>query len=399
MGVVYARGRCREMALQSDPEMESDLENRLKSHSAYFTSMVELIPAKYYVIKDELSEEGDEAEMDSKFWVNKRSRAPKQAVKEATKKAKRLKLDPSSHKSNKRNQEEDADENGVGGAVGSSIEISGEQGDIEGIGSDGEGEEIVLKRHPKAAVNGFSVERVQSGDLNDLRERLHNKIAELRGKRKLMPNEGADEEDEGGEGVLKGVSEKHKKITERRQRKKELRKKGRERKHVVKQQLRERLGAEGNPKRPSIKDESGRIVFSKFDFGAPAAHSEPKPRSKDYKKLLAKAEAAQKKLEKLKEIDEKKSEELQEKLQWQRAMEMAGGAKLRDNTKRLKKTVKRLDSKKAKSRKQWLERQKQETLAKEKRQEKRKKNIQERIDQTKAKKLKKRGGKTRRPGF
>ena len=183
---------------------------------------------------------------------------------------------------------------------------------------------------------------------------------------------------------------------EKRQRKKELRKKGKEHKQVSKG---DKHIAEEYPKRPSIKDESGRVVFSKFDFGTPAVYSEQKPKSKDYKKLLAKAEAAQKKLEKLKEVDEKKSEELQEKLQWQRAMEMAKGTKIKDDTKRLRKTVKRLNSKKAKSRKQWLERQNQETLAKEKRQEKRKKNIQERIDQAKAKKFKKRGGKARRPGF
>ena len=89
---------------------------------------------------------------------------------------------------------------------------------------------------------------------------------------------------------------------------------------------------------------------------------------------------------------------MQERLQWQRAMEMAKGTKLKDDTKRLKKTVKRLEGKKTKSRKQWVERQKQEDLAKEKRQEKRKRNIQERIEQVKVKKLKKKG-KARKPGF
>lgn len=385
--------------LQNDLEMEGDLESRLKAHSTYFTSMVKLIPAKFYVIKDDLPDDEDGGvEMDSKFWVNKRARAPKQTVKEATKKAKRLKLDPANHDRRVKNQEEGVDKNGVGGARGGarslSVEKSKEQQDF--CSSDGEGEESILKRHPKAVVNGFSVERVQSSDLNDLRERLHSKIAELREKRKLIPNEGAAGEEEEGEELSKGASEKRRKIMEKRQRKKELRKKGKEHKQVAK---RDKHSTGNNPKRPSIKDESGRIVFSKFDFGTPAMHSEPKPKSKDYKKLLAKAEAAQKKLEKLKEVDEKKSEELQEKLQWQRAMEMAKGTKIKDDTKRLKKTVKRLNSKKAKSRKQWFERQKQEALAKEKRQEKRKKNIQERIDQSKAKKLKKRGGKARRPGF
>lgn len=407
--MALARGKCticREMATKNDLEMEGDLENRLKAHSDYFTSMVELIPAKFYVIKDDLPDEeggGGETVSDSKFWVNKRARAPKQPVKEATKKAKRLKLDPASHnKNSERNHEEGVGESDVGGARGGASGSSLEkQGDIYGSNGAGEGEDSITKRRSEAgtavSLNGFSVERVQSGDLSDLRERLHSKIAALRGKRKLMSNEGAPDEGEDDDISSKGASEKRRKVMEKRQHKKELRRKGKEHKQSTK---REKRSAGDNSKRPSIKDESGRIVFSKFDFSTPAEQSEPKPRSKDYKKLLAKAEVAQKRLEKLKEVDEKKSEELQEKLQWQRAMEMAKGTKIRDDTKRLKKTVKRLDSKKAKSHKQWLERQKQETLAKEKRQEKRKKNIQERIDQAKAKKLKKRGGgKSRRPGF
>ena len=370
---------------------EDDIETRLKAHSAYFTSMVELIPAKFYIIKEEAGEGRTEDDTDSKFWINKRSRAPKQEVKEATKKAKRLKLDPSDCKLSEGCGHERVYENGVSDDTRHSEDVAeGQQeGTSEGC-SDDEHVEAISKRHPKAA---FSVERIQSGDLNDLRDRLHTKIDELRGKRQSRTHQ---------EGKERGTSskrerQKHEQMMEKRRHKKETRKKDKERKHLVKQHPIEKQG-ENSVKRPSIKDESGRIVFSKFDFGATVAYSDPKGKSKDYKKLLAKAEAAQKKLEKLKETDEKKSKELQEKLQWQRAMEMAKGTKLKDDAKRLKKTVKRLDSKKAKSRKQWEERQKQEMLAKEKRQEKRKKNIQERIEQAKAKKMKKRG-KPRKPGF
>ena len=296
-----------------------------------------------------------------------------------------MKLDPSTNKVSE-NEQELVYQNGL--AASSVAMEEGEEGEV----NRSDGVETVSKRHPKAA---FSVERVQSGDLNDLREKLHKKIVELRGKRKLKSHE---EEEEGGSGATS--SQKHQRLMERRRRKKEIRKKDKERKHLVKKHPSEKQGhSEQSAKRPSIKDESGRIVYSKFDFGSVAGRAEHRGKSKDYKKLLAKAEAAQKKLEKLKETNEKKSEELQEKLQWQRAMEMAKGTKLKDDTKRLKKTVKRLDSKKAKSRKQWMERQKQEILAKEKQQEKRKKNIQDRIEQVKAKKVKKRVKKPRKPGF
>lgn len=370
---------------------EDDIETRLKAHSAYFTSMVELIPAKFYIVKEETGEGESEDDNDSKFWMNKRSRAPKQVVKEATKKAKRLKLDPSARNVGEGSRDERVRENGVSDVVGPSEAVVEEQEEGMNDGcSDDEHAEAISKRHPKAA---FSVERIQSGDLNDLRDRLHSKIEELKGKRQSRVQlEGRE-----GGATSKRERQKQEQLVEKRRHKKETRKKDKERKHFMKKHPIDKQG-ENSIKKPSIIDESGRTVFSKFDFSTTAAHSEPKGKSKDYKKLLAKAEAAQKKLDKLKETDEKKSKELQEKLQWQRAMEMAKGTKLKDDTRRLKKTVKRLDGKKAKSRKQWEERQKQEMLAKEKRQEKRKRNIQERIEQAKAKKMKKRG-KPRKPGF
>ena len=383
-----------------DSENDTDMESRLKAHSDYFTSMMELIPSKFYVIHDETEKESsgdeDESHRNSKFWVNKRSRAPKQAVKEATKRAKRLKFDPLSRDDSKGSVEEGAsNENGAReGSMMTEAEEMETMKEKDGNGRSKHGG-ASRKRPLEATLNGFSVEHVQSGNLNDLRERLHSKIAELRGNRKLKANE--DEMEGEKSGITSG--KRHQRVTEKRQRKKETRKRDRERKQLVTKQHIGQNKDDGVVKRASMKDESGRVVFSKFDFSTSAAHAEPKPpKTKDFKKLLAKAEAAQKKLEKLRETDEKKSKELQEQLQWQRAMELAKGTKLKDNAKRLKKTVKRLEGKKSKSRKQWQEREKQETLAKEKRQEKRKKNIQERIEQVKAKKLKKRG-KSRKPGF
>lgn len=375
-----------------------DIESRLNSHSAYFTSMIELIPTRFYAVKEHTIEGSDEEETDSKFWVNKRSRAPKQTVKDTTKKAKRLRFNLSENKVGGAALEEESRVKVAALGSSSTDPVEEDHGDECSSEEGSNRAEIVSKRHPKASFNGFSVERVKSGDLNDLRERLHNKIALLRGKRELYKQTEEDVQKEGG-ASSKVAIQKQRRTMEKRQKKKEARKKDKERKHVTRKHstsVAER--SETYTKRPSIKDESGRVVFSKFDFSTSAELSEPKSKTKDYKKLLAKAEAAEKKLEKLKETDEKKSKELQERLQWQRAMEMAKGTKLRDDTKRLKKTVKRLEGKKAKSRKQWFERQKQETLAKEKQQEKRQKNIQERIEQVKSKKLKKRG-KARKPGF
>ena len=342
------------------PAMDG-LEERLRRHSATFEAMVELIPAKYYIMQD------DSDQFNSKYWVNRKQRAPKQSVKDASKKAKRLKLDPDSHKSFRELQEEEARR-----------EAESERGE--------ESEEEEEVNDHTRLQNGFSVERIKSGDLNELRERLKAKVEELRGKRKAGDTE-------------EGHAQKRQKRMDRKQRKKEMRLKEKQRK-TSKQVSRISI----KDSRPSLEDKSGRIVYSKFDFSTPVKEWEPAGKKKDYKKLLAKAEASQRKLEELKKKDEKKGEDLEEKLNWQKAVELAKGTKLKDNPKQLKKTIKRLGKKKNRSQKQWEERVKQEKQTKDRRQELRQKHIQERTEQIKAKKMKKRikrrgKGQPRQPGF
>lgn len=331
------------------------LDNRLKAHSSYFSSMVELIPAKFYLTKDP---EMDESLQSSKYWFNKKPKAPKQSVKEATKKARRVKLDPESQKS-----------------------IIEQQKDAH----NSEKKVIIEDADDLTAVvpgkNGFSVEMVRSTELSDLRERLKTKIDSCKGKRKTR-------EDEPEKFALKKL-----KITEKRKRKKEAIQK--KKKLVSANTKKENTQKE----RPSIKDESGKIVFSKFDFSAPSK-ADKAQQTKDYKRLLAKAEATEKQLEELKKNDQKRGEELQEKLQWRKAIDLAKGAKVKDDPKLIKRTLKRIEKQKSKSHKQWTERADQEQQQKDKKQELRKKHIQERIDKIKAKKGKKKfkSGK-RTPGF
>ena len=339
------------------------LEQQLRSHSAHFGSMVELIPAKFYLIKDDSETGGAEGARDSKYWVNKRK---KKTPKEVVQKAKRMKLDPGTQKSVAELQAE---------AV--SLEESKQPSESGG------------------QLNGFSVEHVRSSSLSELQERLKEKIDGFRKNRKVPP--------EGKEG---GLSEKaaarRKKKAEKLKREKELRKKN--------------LVSGSGPGVTGVKtekvvkfsdsgEESKRIVFNKFDFATPVDAEvkveKKKVGKKDYKKLLAKAEASQRKLDELKKNDEQRGRDLEKKLQWQKALDMARGTKLKDDPKLLKKTSKRTEKKKKKSKKQWEERKESEREAQEKRQEKRKKNIQHRRDQVKEKKIKKRAKKsgTRKPGF
>lgn len=338
-----------------------DIDSRLKEHSSCFCSMVELIPAKFYLTKDPETVEDIST---SKYWVNnKKHKAPKQSVKEATKRAKRMKLDPENQKSVLEQQKEN--------------EHSEKVALTEGEGLDNK--ESIQK------LPGFSVELVRSTELSDLRERLKFKIESMRGKRKTLD----DDPDQ--------LAQKKHKRSEKKTRKKETQRRKKKRKAET-----DSNSTKQSEERPSIKAENGKIVFSKFDFSTPSNLPESvRGKKKDYRRLLAKAEATEKKLEELKKNDEKRGEELQEKLQWRKAMDLAKGSKVKDDPRLLKKTLKRLDSKKSKSRKYWNERQEQEQVQKDRKQEVRRKHIQERVEQIKARKNKRKvkKGKSRTPGF
>ena len=303
-------------------------------------------------------------------------------MKEATKRARRVKLDPESQKSIIEQQKDAQDSEKKEEPDDLSATIPGNNGfSVELVRST---ELSDLRDDLSATIpgnNGFSVELVRSTELSDLRERLKTKIDSCRGKRKTREDE------------PEKFAVKKQKITEKRKRKKEAMQK--KKKLISSNTKKENTQKE----RPSIKDENGKIVFSKFDFSVPSK-ADKAQQTKDYKRLLAKAEATEKQLEELKKNDQKRGEELQEKLQWRKAIDLAKGAKVKDDPKLIKKTLKRIEKQKSKSRKQWTERADQEQQQKDKKQELRKKHIQERIDKIKAKKGKKKfkNGK-RTPGF
>lgn len=343
---------------------EVELEERLRAHSSHFSSMLELIPAKFYITQDESAAPGTG---ESKYWVNKRQ---KKTPKDIVKKAKRIKLDPETQKSVSELHAE---------------ALSREEESLESErGKDG---------RPQ---NGFSVDCVPSSSLSDLQQRLKEKIEGFRKTRKVPPEKG-----EGGASD-KVTVKRHKKM-QKLKREKELRKK-----KLVSGGGQSAIGGggkmEGATRLTSGDEESKRVSFNRFDFSTPMeteVQMKKKTGKRDYKRLLAKAEATQRKLDELKKNDERRGRELEKKLRWQKALDMARGTKVKDDPKLLKKTSKRLEKGKQKSRKEWDDRKEFEREAKEKREEKRKKNIQQRRDQVKERKIKKRAkkGVKRKPGF
>lgn len=322
---------------------DEGLESRLASHSAYFNSLVELVPAKYYLPdKDE--------EKSSKFHQNRSQKAPKQAIKEASKKAKRLRLDPKKHKT--------------------VLELQAEKERKEEESSEEEEEEAILNRNNSLNVEGSEC------TVNDLRSSLHSKIEQLRLKRKAS----------------------NKKREGRPRKKTKLETKGKQKKDTANSSLRESKLQKEDRK---VVNHKGEVVFSKFDFVSQPQEKGPRPGSKthNYKKLLAQAEARKSKLEKMKASDAQTAKDVGEKYTWKTALLKAEGGKPKDDPKRLKKTIKRREKQKEKSKKQWKARTEQVIKQKEEKQKLRKQHLKERVEGKKGKKKSKGHKKGHKPGF
>jgi hypothetical protein len=130
------------------------------------------------------------------------------------------------------------------------------------------------------------------------------------------------------------------------------------------------------------------IVFSKFEFGGSVSH--PKRKKHDLRTTLKKAEIQQEKLKQLQQSNQEKADQIREKEDWKKAIQLAHGVKMKDNPKLLKKTLRKQEKKKEKSTKQWKERVDQLEQDNRRRQQDRLRHIQER---------KKHGKKTSRAGF
>ena len=327
-------------------ESEVELEKRLVEHSAYFNSLIKLIPVKHYLPVDD-------EEQASKFHKNRQKKAPKQSIKEASRKAKRARLDPNQHKTAYEIQKETAE-------------------------NETNTNQSKQNKDGKLRNDGFSVEKVESGNLDELRSRLHARIQDFQRKRKV----------ENG------------KETEQQPRKKKSKKEVKEKNQKVASSFKNSKGFGKQDSSPNSKilNDSGEVVFSKFDFLEAKKEPRPGTKVKIYSKLLAKAEARKKKLETLATEDVEKAKEFKEKQSWSQAIEKAEGVKQHDDPKLLKKAMKKREKVKMKSKKQWKERIEHQKKQAEFKQKQRQKNIKERIEAKKGQKAGK-GMKKHRPGF
>ena len=134
-----------------------------------------------------------------------------------------------------------------------------------------------------------------------------------------------------------------------------------------------------------VTTREGKVVFSKFDFsqmiGKVSKKSTTKhnlPTGKNYELLLLKASKEKERLEKLREKNPEKAKELIQRKSWAKAIAKAEGEKIKDDPQLLKKSLRRKLAKKKKSAQEWKARNEKVQENMQKRQEKRRANIQKR---------------------
>ncbi|XP_032056107.1 surfeit locus protein 6 [Aythya fuligula] len=227
--------------------------------------------------------------------------------------------------------------------------------------------------------------------INLLRQRLHEKIKEASGR---------DDDKELSPSVLE----------KRRRRKYEKERKKRRRKELKMKAKMEKKETEDVPVEPQSKKEesTAEIVFNRVevheenDLNKVQKKKEKRKGVKgkitpltgrNYKQLLSRLEARKNKLEELKDKDQKKAQELENKIKWTNLLYKAEGVKIRDDEERLKEALKRKEKRKEQRQKQWEKRTEKVVERMQQRQEKRRKNIQkkkkEKIEHKKAKARKK----------
>ncbi|KFP74496.1 Surfeit locus protein 6, partial [Acanthisitta chloris] len=226
--------------------------------------------------------------------------------------------------------------------------------------------------------------------INLLRQRLHEKIQKASGQdaKELTPA-----------------------VLEKRQRRKyERERKKRRRKELKMKAKMEKKETEKVPVEPEKKQEERKaeIVFNRVEVHEENELNKVQKKKekrkavkgnitpltgRNYKQLLSRLEARKNKLEELKDKDEKKAQELENKMKWTNALYKAEGVKIRDNEERLKEALKRKEKRKAQRKRQWQERTVRVVEKMQQRQDKRQKNIQkkkkERMEKKKARARKK----------
>ncbi|KAF9262726.1 hypothetical protein L218DRAFT_973368 [Marasmius fiardii PR-910] len=386
------------------------LRSSLEKHNETFETLLKLIPAKFYLVQDLTDEQ-----IASKFQKNsKKQKAPKQAIKEASKKARKEKLDPANQKTIVDLQNEAAEAQRQAKSKGKRKALSEDDGsddddggldvDIQMEDNSGEDEEENVDADAMDVDDAPLVPMAPTSDIAVLREKLHAKMAALRRGNAQRPNGEAGDRDELLEERRRqraAMRERRRKETkEKKKKEEEMRgKKAKEKQQndttqlLVPDPISSVLSS--NP-----KSKLTNVAFSSITQSNGAGPSNPRnarlKTTSDPNQALSQLAARK---EKLALLPDEKRKAVEEKERFEKAEARLEGVKVKDDEARLKKAAKRKEKEKAKSKKTWDERKEQVAASMAAKQKKRADNIasrnERRNDKRKGVKLKNKA----RPGF
>ncbi|KZV71228.1 hypothetical protein PENSPDRAFT_413348 [Peniophora sp. CONT] len=376
----------------------SSLLASLQAHNDTFESLLRLIPAKYYLVQDDVDAQGV-----SKYHKNKKKQAaPKQAIKDATKKAKRERLDPANNKSVLELQaEQSAKSKGKQKAVDSDASDSdSDAGDLSMV-VDGD-----LGVDSDMDVDDDVVPMPQGESIEALREKLHAKMARMRGRGRggydAASRDDLLEERRAQRAAMRERRRKETKEKIRLQKEKKGKGKGAEKDSkeqtkgaTTKNQLLVPDASTSHHSRADIAN----VTFSALSESSASIAKKAQRLKVASNPTQALAQIAHKK-ERLASMPEDKRERIEERDMWAKAEARMEGVKVRDDEGRLKKAVKRTEKTKSKSKKEWDDRKEQLANNMAAKQKKRSDNIAQRNERRSDKKkgIKPKNTKAR-PGF
>ncbi|KZT26098.1 SURF6-domain-containing protein, partial [Neolentinus lepideus HHB14362 ss-1] len=375
------------------------LRSSLEKHNDAFESLLKLIPAKYYIVDDESEEQAA-----SKYQKHsKKKKAPKQAIKEMSKKAKREKLDPENNKTIVDIQNEAAQRQAK--AKGKRKADSDEDS-VDEDAMDIDVDNVILGMETITGEDVPLVPMPKAGGIETLREKLHVRMTELR-KGKRESREQASSKDE-------LIEERRKqRAVMRERRRKETKERIRLEKEKKQTPAKDKGRDKGNQSKPALllvdqpstsKAGSSRDAMDAFTnvaFSNIAGSSNLSGKKLQHMMTTSDPKQALQQLEVRKEkmaaLPEEKRKAIEEKSKWEKAEARLEGVKVKDDEARLKKAAKKKDKEKAKSKKAWDERKKEVKDQMAARQKKRTDNLAIRAERRKGKSS---GGKSKaRPGF
>ncbi|KAK9790733.1 hypothetical protein WJX73_002705 [Symbiochloris irregularis] len=324
-------------------------------HAAFFDSLIDLVPRKYYL-------EPDEPLLNLKHMKKAEKQAAKRQLKEEYRKNKRAKMDPSLPQTTQEWQRlrEERQRTGAAGAQAEGADAEAAAAELdEGGGSR------------QAVPPRLQLSETNPATLDELRQRLQDRVQTMREKRKADDRQSGAKSAKAWRKNAVGKGAKQKAAAP-----------------ATDAEPAEQAQAQTSSQAPGTPPQADQISFGRLHVPPDAAKllKQKKKKKPTKKQLLEAARKAQPPAPGSQEA-------------WDKALKKAKGVKIYDDKSRLNRDVKREQRQKKKRARQWKERNSKQRAEQKAQQTKRKDNLSARTETKMQNRRNKREAKLMRPGF